>query len=156
MSKERALDCIKLHKCLTPTAAARCAGVSASTAQLILLELYAYKLLTRYRVGVVSVYCMPGADKKTAVEAALKAASLVPKRIRERLLKLLRGARSSIVYLRLSKILDERPNPFQAAAVHEYLRLLLDGAIVEESWGSRRVVLVVDREKALQKCSKEQ
>jgi rRNA-processing protein FCF1 len=108
------------------------------------------------RAAGTHVFCTKDATYIDAVEAALKSAHVVPSAVRRELRSLIENGGGRVVYISTARIAR---NVYHSAYVimllQEYIKTLLDDAVVDIVTKGRnthrKTLIVVDREKALQK-----
>ncbi|MGC9051878.1 hypothetical protein [Pyrobaculum sp.] len=151
------MEYLQTHKCITRGQAARL-GISFASAYYILRSMAESGLLVRFNMyrwatGDYAVYCLPDADVRTAVEAALKSAGVIPRFVLNRLREIIAGAKTRVIRIAPASLLGESYKPPAAlTAAKEYVKLLLDGSVIgEEEIRRRRTALVIDVAKARQR-----
>jgi hypothetical protein len=154
---EKILQYLQTHRCITKGQAARL-GIPPASAYYLLQNMVEFGLLVRHSLykwatGDYAVYCLPDADARTAVEAALKSAGVIPRSVLDRLREIVAGAKTRVIRIAPAALLGEgyKP-PIALHAVKKYVKLLLDGSVLgEEEIRRRRTALVVDVAKARQR-----
>jgi len=111
--------------------------------------------IKKYSVGRVIVYCVNGVDRRTAVEHALRYFTINPRRVLSNLIRLIGGAKSRMIRLYAAQLIDDdRLNSVMLSVLNEYIRLMLNDAIISSyvrytsSQKVRRIYYVVDVQKA--------